>query len=202
MTRDVVWHAGEVSREDRARITGGLGATVWLTGLPGSGKSTVAYALERMLVENRMASYVLDGDNVRHGLNRDLGFSKRDREENVRRLAEVARVMADAGIIAIVPAISPYRADRRAARALHESAGIEFIEIYIATPVEVCEARDPKGMYAKARAGEIEGFTGVDGTYEAPERPELTLDTSLMSPQEAARLAFELVIAVCRRNAD
>ncbi|MEX2280007.1 MAG: adenylyl-sulfate kinase [Acidimicrobiia bacterium] len=175
---EVVWHPGTVDAGRRSAITGGPGVTVWLTGLSGSGKSTVAHALEDRLVSSGRASYVLDGDNVRHGLNGDLGFSPEDRTENVRRIGEVARLMADAGLVVAVPVISPYRADRARVRASHAAAGIRFVEVWVATPVEVCEERDPKGMYARARAGEITGFTGVDAPYEAPESPDLTLDTS------------------------
>ena len=176
---EVVWHAGTVDVERRAAITGGRGVTVWLTGLSGSGKSTLAHVLEDRLVASGRASYVLDGDNIRHGLNGDLGFSAEDRTENVRRIGEVARLMADAGLVVAVPVISPYRADRARVRAAHDAADIPFLEVWVATPLEVCEARDPKGMYARARAGEITGFTGVDAPYEPPDSPDLTLDTSI-----------------------
>jgi adenylyl-sulfate kinase len=172
---NAVWHTGYLSRHERRAASGLTGATVWLTGLSGSGKSTVAFALERLLVEEGRPAYVLDGDNVRHGLNGDLGYSAADRDENVRRVAEVARLFADAGVIALVPLISPYRAGRERARQLHDAAGLPFLEVFVDTPIEVCEARDPKGLYAKARAGEITGFTGVDDPYEAPEQPDLVL---------------------------
>ena len=168
---NITWHAGEVGPEDRPF----RGATVWLTGLSGSGKSTVAVALERLLVAQGRPAYRLDGDNVRHGLNGDLGFSEVDRTENVRRVGEVARLMADAGVVAIVPLISPYRAGRDHARALHAEADLPFVEVFVNTPIELCEKRDPKGLYAKARAGEITGFTGIDDPYEAPLTPELVL---------------------------
>ena len=171
MAENVVWHAGDVSRLDRPS----LGATVWLTGLSGSGKSTVAAAGERLLVEAGRPAYVLDGDNVRHGLNADLGFSAADRAENVRRVGHVARLLADAGVVAFVPVISPYRADRDLVRALHAEAGLPFHEVFVDTPIELCEQRDPKGLYAKARAGEITGFTGIDDPYEAPTSPDLVL---------------------------
>ncbi len=174
---EVVWHPGAVDESRRSRIAGGRGVTVWLTGLSGSGKSTIAHLLEDRLVSAGRAAYVLDGDNVRHGLNGDLGFSPSDRSENIRRIGEVARLMADAGLVAIVPVISPYRADRLRARQAHDLAGIPFFEVWVSTPLEVCEQRDPKGMYAKARAGEITSFTGIDAPYEAPENPDLTLDT-------------------------
>ena len=171
MTDDVTWHAGQVARSDRPS----RGATVWLTGLSGSGKSTVAAACERALVDAGRPAYVLDGDNLRHGLNADLGFSAADRAENVRRVGHVARLFADAGVVALVPLISPYRADRDLVRALHAEAGAPFVEVFVDTPIELCEQRDPKGLYAKARAGEITGFTGVDDPYEPPEAPELVL---------------------------
>ncbi|WP_027503006.1 sulfate adenylyltransferase subunit CysN [Rhodococcus sp. UNC363MFTsu5.1] len=167
----VVWHAASVSRAERAT----KGATVWLTGLSASGKSTVAVELERRLVASGVPAYRLDGDNLRHGLNSDLGFGAADRAENVRRVGEVAQLLADAGMVAVASLISPYREDRDRVRAQHIAAGLPFIEVFIDTPVEVCEARDPKGMYAKARAGEITGFTGVDDPYEAPTNAELVL---------------------------
>jgi bifunctional enzyme CysN/CysC len=183
---DVVWHDIGVPRAERWRASGLRGATVWLTGLSGSGKSTIAGELTRLLVERGLATYTLDGDNLRHGLNGDLGFSAEDRTENVRRVAEVARLFADAGLIAVVPVISPYRAGREHARRLHEAAGLEFVEVFVDAPIDVCEARDPKGLYAKARAGEIEGFTGVDDPYERPEQPDLVIAAATDSPDEAA----------------
>ncbi|MFI6433122.1 sulfate adenylyltransferase subunit CysN [Rhodococcus oryzae] len=167
----VVWHAASVSRAERAT----KGATVWLTGLSASGKSTVAVELERRLVASGVPAYRLDGDNLRHGLNSDLGFGAADRAENVRRVGEVAQLLADAGMVAVASLISPYREDRDRVRAQHIAAGLPFIEVFIDTPIEQCEARDPKGMYAKARAGEITGFTGVDDPYEAPTDAELVL---------------------------
>jgi bifunctional enzyme CysN/CysC len=175
---EVVWHPGAVTADRRAAVTGGNGVTVWLTGLSGSGKSTIAHRLEDCLVSEGRAAYVLDGDNVRHGLNGDLGFAPDDRAENVRRIGEVARLMADAGLVVAVPVISPYRADRDRVRAAHAVAGLRFLEVWVATPLEECERRDPKGMYARARAGEISSFTGLDAPYEAPVDPDLTLDTS------------------------
>jgi bifunctional enzyme CysN/CysC len=172
---NVVWHASHIDRDRRIQATGQRGATVWLTGLSGSGKSTVAVAGERALVARGQVAYLLDGDNLRHGLNGDLGFSPEDRSENVRRVGEVARLFADAGVVALVPLISPYRLDRDRARAAHEAAGVPFVEVFVDTPIELCEQRDPKGLYAKARAGEITGFTGIDDPYEAPEQPELRL---------------------------
>jgi bifunctional enzyme CysN/CysC len=167
----VVWHPAAVSRSDRAT----RGMTVWLTGLSASGKSTIAAELERRLVVAGRPAYRLDGDNLRHGLNAGLGFSPQDRAENVRRVGEVAQLFADAGLVAIVSLISPYRADRDLVRARHAAAGLDFVEVFVDTPVDVCEARDPKGMYARARAGEITGFTGVDDPYEVPVEPALVL---------------------------
>lgn len=152
--------------------------TVWLTGFSASGKSTIAFEVERRLIESGRSAYVLDGDNIRHGLNADLGFSAEDRSENVRRVGEVARLMADAGLVVLVPIISPYRADRMLVRRSHEEADIRFVEVHVSTPIRECERRDPKGLYARARAGEITGFTGVDDPYEPPEHPDLDLDTS------------------------
>lgn len=172
---NVVWHEGDVARADRWGATSLGGATVWFTGLSGSGKSTVAVAVERLLLDRGHAAYLLDGDNLRHGLNGDLGFSAADRHENVRRASEVARLFADAGIVSLVPLISPYREGRDRARAIHEAAGLRFLEVYINTPLEECEKRDPKGLYAKARAGELKGFTGIDDPYEPPTACELEL---------------------------
>ncbi len=171
MSDNVTWHAGEVDRTSRPS----QGATVWLTGLSGSGKSTVAAACERLLVEAGRPAYVLDGDNLRLGLNGDLGFSAADRAENVRRVGHVARLLADAGVVALVPLISPYRSDRDQVRAIHAKADLPFVEVFVDTPIELCEQRDPKGLYKKARAGEITGFTGIDDPYEAPLAPELVL---------------------------
>ena len=184
---DVVWHPSSVERRHRWAATGGAGATVWLTGLSGSGKSSVAVALEQQLVDAGRPAYLLDGDNLRHGLNSDLGFSAEDRDENVRRVAEVARLFADAGLVAIVPLISPYRAARRHARLLHEAAELAFVEVFVDTPLELCEQRDPKGLYARARRGELSGMTGVDAPYEAPDQPELRLTPADGEPANAAR---------------
>ncbi len=184
MTADVTWHAGEIRRGDRPFA----GATVWLTGLSGSGKSTVAVALERLLIADGRPSYRLDGDNLRHGLNADLGFSEADRHENVRRAGEVARLLADAGVVAIVPLISPYRAGRDEVRTLHAGDELPFVEVFVDTSLAECERRDPKGLYAKARAGEIRGFTGIDDPYEAPLDPDLVLTPDDGSPEQQARL--------------
>lgn len=185
MTENVFWHEGAVSRSLRAAITGGGGMTVWMTGLSGSGKSTIAALVEAELVRSGRAAYSLDGDNVRHGLNGDLGFSADDRAENVRRIGEVARLMADAGLVVLVPVISPYRRDRDAVRRAHVDAGLRFVEVHIATSIEVCEERDTKGLYARARAGELPNFTGIDDPYEEPLTPELRIDGGIVSSESA-----------------
>lgn len=193
VSANAVWHPGEVGRSERAAVTGGEGLTVWLTGLSGSGKSTVAVELERRLVAAGRAAYLLDGDNLRHGLNGDLGFSAADRDENVRRVAHVARLLADAGLVAIAPLISPYRAARDQARAIHEAAGIRFLEVFVDTPLAECERRDPKGLYARARAGELTGMTGIDDPYEPPHHPELRLTPADGSPADQAARVLELL---------
>ena len=174
---NVRWHHGEVSRADRRGILKQSGCTVWFTGLPASGKSTIAFAVERALCDAGHAAYVLDGDNIRHGLCGNLGFSAADRAENIRRIGEVARLFVDAGIITLTAFVSPYRADRQLVRALHESAGMPFLEVFVDTPVEACEQRDPKGLYRRARAGELSNFTGVNDPYEPPALAELVLHT-------------------------
>ena len=192
MTKDVTWHHGEVARGERLS----RGATVWFTGLSGSGKSTIAAACERLLLAGGRAAYMLDGDNLRHGLNGDLGFSAEDRAENVRRGGEVARLFADAGVVVVVPLISPYRADRDRVRAAHDAAALPFIEVYVATSIDVCEQRDPKGLYAKARAGEITGFTGIDDPYEPPLTPELVLTPADGTPEQQAALVVDALNVV------
>jgi bifunctional enzyme CysN/CysC len=192
---DVVWHEGELPRAARWDAAGVHGATVWLTGLSGSGKSTVASALTVALTGRGVLAYTLDGDNLRHGLNGDLGFSADDRAENVRRVAEVARLCADAGLVMSVPVISPYRAGRAHARAIHESSDLVFLEVFVDAPLAVCEARDPKGLYRRARAGELTGFTGVDDPYEAPAHPDLVLDTAATAPPAAAAEILEALRA-------
>jgi bifunctional enzyme CysN/CysC len=162
---------------------------VWLTGLSGSGKSTIADAVAVRLAAVGRLAYVLDGDNVRHGLNADLGFSADDRAENVRRIGEVARLMADAGIIVLVPVISPYRVDRDRVRLIHDDADLRFVEVFVDTPLTMCEARDPKGLYAKARAGELTGMTGIDDPYEPPEHPDLTLVPTTLYDQASRVVA-------------
>jgi adenylylsulfate kinase len=181
---NLTWHIGEVDREARAAAHGHRGAVLWFTGLSGSGKSTIGHRVERMLIERGAFAYVLDGDNVRHGLNSDLGFAPEDRVENIRRIGEVARLFADAGGLVLSAFISPYRADRDRVRALMGPG--EFIEVFVDTPLEICEARDPKGLYKKARAGEISNFTGLDAPYEVPENPEVHLETANLSVDEAA----------------
>ncbi|MCA7000127.1 adenylyl-sulfate kinase [Dickeya solani] len=171
---NVVWHDHVVTREDRERQHGHRGVVVWFTGLSGSGKSTLAGALEQALFARGVSTYLLDGDNVRHGLCRDLGFSDDDRRENIRRVGEVARLMVDAGLVVLTAFISPHRAERQMVRELLDRE--QFLEVFVDTPLAICEARDPKGLYRKARAGELRNFTGIDAVYEAPEQPELHLD--------------------------
>jgi len=194
VSTNIVWSEGLISKEDREKLTGRKGCTIWITGLSGSGKSTVACALEEELLKSTKAqAYRLDGDNVRFGLNKDLGFSDADRTENIRRIGEVAKLFADSGCITITAFISPYRADRDLARKLHEDAGLPFLEVVTEVPLEVAESRDPKGLYKKARAGEIKGFTGIDDPYELPENPEITLRTDLLSvPQSVEKMIGEL----------
>ncbi len=191
---NVVWHASAIARPMREQQLGFSGGTVWFTGLSGSGKSTVAVSVEAMLVADHRPAYLLDGDNLRHGLNADLGFTAEDRNENVRRVAEVARLMGDTGVVALVPLVSPYRRARDTARSLHEAAGVPFFEVFVDTPLEVCEARDPKGLYAKARAGELKGFTGIDDPYEAPERPDLVLTPADGDAPTQAALVIERLL--------
>jgi adenylylsulfate kinase len=181
---NVTWHEGSVTREERQRLLGQKGVTVWMTGLSASGKSTIAVILEQMLLHRKKHAYRLDGDNIRMGLNKNLGFSAEDRAENIRRIGEVAKLFTDAGVIAITSFISPYRKDRDAVRALNKPG--EFIEVYINVSLETAEKRDPKGLYKKARAGQIKGFTGIDDPYEAPEKPEIVIDTEKLKPEQAA----------------
>ena len=187
----VVWHHGAVGAADRWRTTGGPGMTVWLTGLSGSGKSTVACEVERRLVAGGRAAYVLDGDNLRHGLNADLGFSPADRDENVRRTAEVARLLADAGVVVLVALVSPYRSGRDAARRIHADAGLPFVEVFVDTPLAVCRQRDPKGLYARHDAGELAGLTGVDAPYEPPGQPDLHLRAGQQPPGDLAQVVVD-----------
>ncbi|MCZ6735265.1 MAG: adenylyl-sulfate kinase [Planctomycetota bacterium] len=183
---NITWHEGAVTAAERHKSLGQKGVTIWMTGLPSSGKSTIAVALEQVLVQRSRCAYRLDGDNVRHGLNKNLGFSAEDRAENIRRIGEVAKLFTDAGVITITSFISPYRADRDQVRKLHAEAALPFLEVFVDCPLAVAEQRDPKGLYKKARAGEIKGFTGIDDPYEAPENAELILDADTKSIDELA----------------
>jgi adenylylsulfate kinase len=178
---NVHWHDGDVTRADRNRVLGHKGATIWFTGLSGSGKSTVAVALERALNQRGKLSYRLDGDNVRLGINKNLGFSAEDRKENIRRIGEVAKLFVDAGVIVLSSFISPYREDRDDVRKLHQDGNMDFIEVFVDCPLGEAEKRDPKGLYKKARAGQIKNFTGIDDPYEAPLKPELVLKSHEMT---------------------
>ena len=183
---NIKWHHGKITKEDRVKLLNQKGVTIWLTGLSGSGKSTIAVELEHALIENKYHAYILDGDNIRHGLNKNLGFSPEDRSENIRRIGEVAKLFTDANIITITAFISPYKQDRDNARKLQREG--EFIEVYVKCPLDVCEQRDTKGLYKKARAGEVKEFTGISAPYEEPLNPEITIDTSKMSVEEATRV--------------
>jgi adenylyl-sulfate kinase len=180
-SKDVVWQRGRSTREDRSLKTGQRGATIWFTGLPASGKSTIAFGVEAALLAQGRTAYTLDGDNVRHGLCGDLGFDAGSRRENVRRVSEVALLFADAGTVALVALISPEEEGREAARELHARAGVPFVEVYMDTPLEVCQRRDPKGLYARARSGALHGMTGVDAPYEPPRSPDLVLRSTASS---------------------
>ncbi|NRA57405.1 MAG: adenylyl-sulfate kinase [Phycisphaerales bacterium] len=184
---NIHWHEGDLSRDERWGALKASGATVWFTGLSGSGKSTIASAVEQVLVNKGVNAYRLDGDNVRHGLNKNLGFSAEDRAENIRRIGEVAKLFADAGVLSLTSFISPYKSDRDLCRTMHDESGLTFIEVFVDTPLEECEKRDPKGLYKKARAGEIKGFTGIDDPYEAPEKAELILKTEGRSIDECVQ---------------
>jgi adenylylsulfate kinase len=194
---NVTWHESHVERAHREKLLKHQGFTIWFTGLPSSGKSTSAFSLEHELIKRGHLAYVLDGDNVRHGLNKNLGFSAEDREENIRRIGEVARLFADAGIITMTSFISPYRKDRDRARKIHEDSGLKFIEVYVDTPVKVCEVRDPKGLYKKARDGELKGFTGVDDPYEPPANPEITIRTEKNSPDVVVKKLIDYLESKC-----
>jgi adenylylsulfate kinase len=183
---NLTWHVGEVDEAERARVHGHRGVVLWMTGLSGSGKSTVAHRVEKRLLERGVFAYVLDGDNVRHGLNRDLGFSPEDRKENIRRIGEVAKLFVDAGAVVMTAFVSPYRSDRDEARAIVPEG--RFVEVFVDTPLEVCEARDPKGLYKKARAGEIRNLTGLQAPYEPPLSPEIRVDTSRLDVDACAEV--------------
>jgi bifunctional enzyme CysN/CysC len=185
------WHETTICKAERRRLNGHSSGVVWLTGLSGAGKSTLANELEKRLRARGVRTYLLDGDNVRHGLNSDLGFSAEDRIENIRRVAEVAKLMVDAGLVVITAFISPFRAERQLARSL--MAPGEFVEVYVNTPLVVAEQRDPKGLYKKARRGELKHFTGIDSPYEIPEKPEIVIDTTAHSVQESADGLYQLL---------
>ncbi len=192
-SQNIVWHQGHVTREDRQGLLKQRGATIWLTGLSGSGKSTVGTALEKALLMRGHAAYVLDGDNIRHGLNKDLGFSPADRTENIRRIGEVAKLFTEAGLFAITAFISPYRADRDMVRGVHGEG--DFIEVLVDASLEVCESRDVKGLYKKARAGQIPEFTGISAPYEAPEKPELVIHTDRESVEESVQRLLNWLVS-------
>jgi len=188
---NVVWHDTVITKEDREKRNGHKGVVLWLTGLSGSGKSTIATIIEEKLFDLGCQVYILDGDNIRHGLNGDLGFSPEDREENIRRIGEVAHLFADAGLIAVTSFISPYIKDRERARSLNKEG--EFIECFVKAPLKVCEERDPKGLYKKAREGIIKEFTGISAPYEEPKNPELVIETSKMTPERSADFVIDFL---------
>lgn len=188
---NVYWHGGDVSRDDRGKLLGQKGATLWFTGLSGSGKSTVMVAVEQELFKRGRLCYRLDGDNIRLGINKNLGFSAEDRKENIRRIGEVAKLFVDTGVIVLSGFISPYREDRDTVRALHEENEMPFVEVFVDVPLDVAESRDPKGLYKKARAGEIKNFTGIDDPYEAPNNPELVLPSHELSIEEEVSVVIE-----------
>ncbi|KUJ84930.1 adenylyl-sulfate kinase [Microbulbifer flavimaris] len=185
---NVHWHDGEVTRENRAKMLGHKGVTLWFTGLSGSGKSTVAVAVEKALMARGVLSYRLDGDNIRLGINANLGFSAEDRQENIRRVGEISKLFADTGVVVLSSFISPYREDREMVRRMHVEADLPYLEVFVDCALEEAEARDPKGLYKKARAGEIRGFTGIDDPYEAPAAPELHLHTDKMTLEEEVEM--------------
>jgi len=191
---NVTWQDGEVTREDRYQILRQKGATIWFTGLSGSGKSTIAVALEQALFNVGKLSYRLDGDNVRLGINKNLGFSEQDRKENIRRIGEIAKLFGDAGTIALSSFISPYKGDRDEVRDLHEAANLKFVEVFVDCSLSVAEERDPKGLYKKARAGEIKNFTGIDDPYEAPARPEIHLRTDEMTVEQEVSIVIDYLV--------
>jgi len=188
MATNITFHPGSVTSSERAEFLGQKGTTIWLTGLSASGKSTIACALEQHLLHLKKFAYRLDGDNIRFGLNKDLGFLEKDRNENIRRIGEVSKLFADAGAFTITAFISPYRADRDLARELHSLAGLSFIEVFIDAPLSVVEQRDPKGLYRKARSGEIKDFTGISAPYEAPSAPEIHIRTDENDVKQSVQL--------------
>lgn len=197
---NVRWQGSRLTRAQRWGSLGQIGATIWFTGLPGSGKSTVATAVEERLVAERRPAFLLDGDNLRHGLNGDLGFDEEARSENVRRTAHVARLLAESGMIALVSLVSPYASDRQTAAALHVAEELRFLEVFVSTPLERCEERDPKGLYARARAGELKGLTGVGAPYETPLEPDLVLDTCSQSVEIEVERVLALLAAQARAH--
>jgi len=188
---NITWHEGEINKGDRNKLLNQKGIVIWFTGLSGSGKSTLAHVLEKRLFQEGKLSFVLDGDNVRHGLNKNLGFSPEDREENIRRIGEVAKLFSEAGIITMTAFISPYRRDRDKARALLKKG--EFIEVFLKVPLKTAEKRDPKGLYKKARNGEIKEFTGISAPYEDPLKPEIIIDTSKKSIKESGDIIYNFL---------
>ncbi|KAJ3209819.1 Adenylyl-sulfate kinase [Entophlyctis luteolus] len=194
LSTNIRFHEGAFTRQEREALLGRKGLTIWFTGLSASGKSTIATALEQHLVNNGISAYRLDGDNIRFGLNKNLGFSDADRTENIRRIGEVAKLFADSATVAITSFISPFRADRASARALHAEAGIPFIEVFADLPLSVAEKRDPKGLYAKAHAGIIKDFTGISSPYEAPESPEIHIRTDELSVEDSVSRIVEYLI--------
>ena len=190
---NVHWHGGEINRPERAQLLGHGGATLWFTGLSGSGKSTIAVALEQALYQRGVLVYRLDGDNIRLGINKNLGFSAEDRAENIRRVGEVSKLFVDGGVIVLSSFISPYLVDRQIVRELHEAENMPFIEVFVDCSLEAAEERDPKGLYKKARAGEIKNFTGIDDPYEAPEAPEVHLHTDQQSLEEEVEYLLDLL---------
>ncbi|CAO3669149.1 unnamed protein product [Rhizopus microsporus] len=195
MATNITWHPGHVSLQERQELLKQKGYTIWFTGLSASGKSTLAAALEQTLLHSGISAYRLDGDNIRFGLNKNLGFGPEDRTENIRRISEVAKLFADSTTIAITAFISPYRADRDAARALHEAAGIPFIEVFVDAPLDVVESRDPKGLYKKAKAGEIKEFTGISAPYEAPLKPEIHIRTDQMTIEQGVETIIDYLLS-------
>ena len=193
LATNITWHDGSVTAEERWSNLGQKGATLWMTGLSASGKSTIAVALEQVLIQRGHHAYRLDGDNIRHGLNKNLAFSAADRAENIRRIGEVAKLFTDAGLITITSFISPYRTDRDLVRKLHADAKLPFLEVFVDCDINVAEQRDPKGLYKKARAGEIKGFTGIDDPYEAPNQAELHLKTHELSIAESVERLLDLL---------
>jgi len=186
---EVIWHDGYITKEDRNKTYGHKSKVVWFTGLSASGKSTITHLLEKVLFDKGIKVYAFDGDNIRHGLNSDLGFSPEERRENLRRISEVAKLFVDAGIMVLAAFVSPYEKDREYVKSKFNKD--DFLEVYVRCPIEVCETRDPKGMYKKARAGIIKGYTGVDAPYEEPKNPDLIIDSERLSPKEAVQIAYK-----------